>query len=507
MTIAWAEHAAKRFQKRATSKWATPGAMAKDLDPKTIQTPALDLIDQALVEAYNTPDARVIISMPPQEGKSQRASRWFPLWALEQNHNLRVIVTSYEMGMARRHSRWVRNMILMHGGRLNMAIRHDLSSQHEWELAGSATEGGIIAAGLDGAITGRPGDMLIIDDPVKNRQAADSKTVRDNAWDFWTETASTRLSPGAPVVLILTRWHHDDLAGRLQAAEDGHLWKVINIPAQADHNPEHEDPDRRVDALDREPGEFMRSARLRTGKQWEAIKVRSGPRTWSSLYQGRPTADEGGLFPTEVWSRYDIPQHIVRADGAHVVLYGHEDVEMVQSWDMAFKDTKQSDYVVGQVWLRRGVHVYLLDQVRGRMNFNATVQAVLDLSAKWPQAVAKFIEDKANGPAIMNMLNTKVMGMIPIEPEGSKYARASAISPLVHSKNVHIPTAELAPWVGDFVQEHKDFPNGANDDQVDCDSQAVNRLLLLPLLDEQAAVRQAEEFEELDMRGYSISPY
>ena len=464
------------------STWPSPGALAVDLDQRTIQTPALDLIDAELVRLLDTPDGRLIIQMPPQEGKSQRASRRFPLWALEQNPDLRIAIASYEHGVARRWGRAIRDDILQNEGVLRLRVRADLSAQSEWQLEGR--DGGVYSTGVGGALTGRPVDLLIIDDPIKDRLQADSRVYRDRIWDWWTDVASTRLAPGAPCVLILTRWHHDDLAGRLLGAEDGHLWRVLNVPAQADHHPDQD----QVDPLGRAPGEFMRSARGRTPAQWQAIHTRVGSRTWASLYQGRPVPDTGNLFPRDQWARYTTAPWIVRDDGARILpgLAKEPDSELVQTWDFTFKDTKASDYVVGQVWLRRGVNAYLLDQVRDRMTFSESCQAMLDLTARWPQAIAKLVEDKANGPAIMNALRAKVGGLIPVEPEGSKYARATAISPFIESGNVLLPDPAEVPgtaWVADLTEEAADFPAGSHDDQVDALSQAVHRLLLVPLLD------------------------
>lgn len=477
-TLDWIEHAARAFEP-TRRRWATPGDMAAHLDRRTIQTPALDLIDDELVRLADTPDGRLIISMPPQEGKSQRTSRRFPLWALTQNPELRIAIASYELGVARRWGRAIRDDITTHGHDLGLSVRPDLSAQHEWQLDGH--EGGVYSAGIGGALTGRPVDLAVIDDPIKDREQADSEVYRDRVWSWWTDVMATRLAPGAPVVLILTRWHHDDLAGRLLAAEDGHLWRVVNIPAQAEDNPEHPDP------LGREPGDYMVSARGRTGRQWDAIKVRSGSRTWASLYQGHPTPDTGNLFPTDGWARYERPLWIVRDDGARVVPEANSDsdIELVQSWDFTFKDTASSDYVVGGVWMRRGPHAYLLDMVRRRANFSESCQMMLDMTARWPQAIAKLVEDKANGPAILNALRTRVGGLIPVEPEGSKYARAVAISPLVEARNVWLPdptAIEGTAWVTDLTEEARDFPQAAHDDTVDMTSQAVHRLLLVPIL-------------------------
>ncbi|MFC8732168.1 phage terminase large subunit [Luteimicrobium sp. NPDC057192] len=452
--------------------------MAVDLDPKFHRTPALDVINAAITEALTTPDARLIISMPPQEGKSTLATKWAPTWVLTDRPDTRIIIASYAATVARRMGRLIRGEIGTHQATLGVAVADDVAAQHEFQIADHL--GGVYAVGIGGGLTSRPADVLIIDDPLKDRIEADSEVYRDRAWDWWTDVASARLAPGAPVIVILTRWHHDDLAGRLQAAEDGHLWKVVNIPAQADHRPENGE----TDILGRQPGEFMISARGRTTAQWERRKVQAGPRTWAALYQGHPSPLAGDLFP-ETWARYDQPLWIERPDGARSVPgLDTQDAELVQSWDFTFKDTKSSDYVVGQVWLRIGVNAYLLDMVRARLSFTASVDAMLAMTARWPQAVAKLVEDKANGPAIMSSLSSRLGGMIPVEPRGSKYARAAAVSPFVHAHNVHLPEPALLPNVDELTTEAAAFPNGAHDDTIDAMSQALDQLLLAPLLED-----------------------
>jgi predicted phage terminase large subunit-like protein len=143
----------------------------------------------------------------------------------------------------------------------------------------------------------------------------------------------------------------------------------------------------------------------------------------------------------------------------------------VQSWDCAFKDTDGSDYVVGQVWGFKGADKYLLDQDRRRLSFSATVQAIRALSAKWPKASAKLVEDRANGSAVIDTLRHEVSGLIAVDPEGGKEARAHAVSPFVEAHNVYLP--QRASWVDGFVEECAAFPHGAHDDQVDAMSQAL----------------------------------
>jgi predicted phage terminase large subunit-like protein len=432
-------------------RWPTPGALAAELDRRTVRTPALDLIDTELADLLDQPDGRLIISMPPQEGKSTRVAKDFVVWALTRNPDLRIVTASYAQGLANRNGRSVRNLIQANP-QIGLAIAPDNGAASEWTLAGH--EGGVLSVGRGAGVTGRPADMLVIDDPIKDRNEADSRTIRDTCWDWWTDSLSTRLAPGAPVVLILTRWHEDDLAGRLLAAEDGHLWRVINIPAQA------EGPD---DPLGRAPGEYLESARGRTPAQWDAIRVRVGAQTWASLYQGHPSPPDGGLFRRDVWRRWTKLPDLAGAT-------------VVQSWDLAFKDTKTADFVVGQVWAQIGADCYLLDQVRGRWGFTETCDEILNLSAKWPQATAKYVEDKANGPAVIDALRHRVPGLIPVNPEGGKEARAAAVSPLVEAGNVHLPAR--APWVDGLIEEAAAFPNGTNDDQVDALTQALTKLMI-----------------------------
>lgn len=314
-------------------------------------------------------------------------------------------------------------------------------------------------------------NCLIIDDPIKDRQEADSEVIRQTCWDWWTDSLSTRLSPGASVILMMTRWHEADLAGLLQKAEDGHLWRVLNIPAQC------EKPD--TDPLGRKAGEFMASARGRTREQWDAIKVRVGSRTWASLYQGRPAPAEGGMVKRGWWQYYDQPLWIELDNGQRRTL-GMDAVLI--SADLTFKGEDHSDYVAIGVWGRRGPNAYLLDQVRGHYDFPETIRRLEALCARWPDAALKVIEDKANGPAVIATLRHRIPGIVAEIPQGSKVARLAAVSPLIEAGNVHLPNPQLAPWVDDYVEEFAGFPNAAHDDQVDHTTQGLNRLLLQPLL-------------------------
>jgi len=462
---------------KAADRWSTPGELARAIDPSTVQTPALDLIDDALVWAYTTRGARLIISIAPQEGKTVRCSKVGSLWALTRDPQRRIGIVSYAQSLAESAGRDVRNWISGYQGQegtldLKLRIAPDYGSAKRWQLDGH--RGGMICAGVGSGLTGKPLEALVIDDPFADAEQADSAYYRDRVWDWWQSVGSTRLAPGSPAILINTRWHEDDLAGRLLAAEDGHRWRVINIPALADHDPAKG----QSDPLGREPGEWLTSARGRTTAEWEQIRIQAGSRVFAALYQGRPSPDAGNVWQRHWWRRYAEPlwsQH-PEVPGGYLV-NGCD--EVLISVDAAFKDTKSSDYVVMQVWARRGANAYLLDQVRKRLSFTDTVTAFTALVLRWPQASRRLIEDKANGTAVIDSLKAKIPGLVPVTPKESKYARANAVAPFIEAGNVFLPDLKVALFdVEEVITESAGFPNAAHDDIVDAASQALARFFL-----------------------------
>jgi len=262
--------------------------------------------------------------------------------------------------------------------------------------------------------------------------------------------------------VILTRWHEADLAGWLlqrETWEDNETpehWHVVNFPAIAEETAIKIPPTCTLEQDWRSPGDPLCPERYPLPK---LQKFKKNPYFWSALFQQRPSPLDGDYFKRAWWQWYS-----KAPDGMTVAI----------SFDCAFKETTTSDFVVGQVWGKVGADYYLLDQVRDRTDINGTLQMVKSLAAKWPQARAKLIEDKANGSAVIDLLKRKVPGLIAIQPEGGKVVRAVAMSPYVQSGNVYLP--EDRQWVNDLVEEAAAFPNGAHDDQVDAMTQAINWL-------------------------------
>lgn len=437
-----------RRRQQAANAWGTPLAMQQHLHPDYRTTPALQLLNQEITNTLDTPGGRLIISMPPQEGKTELV-RAAVTAQLTRHPGTRVILGSYAQSLASLGGRAIRDNIALHP-ELGIAVDRASHSRSEWGIAGHL--GGVVARGRGAGVSGRAADLLVIDDPLKEGEAA-SRAIRDECWLWWQEGLATRLSPGAPVVVVMTRWHQDDLAGRL-ATLDAHAgWRTINISAQCDV------PD--TDPLGRAAGEYMESARGRTFEQWEQRRRTAGSRTWNALYQGHPTPPRGGIFHRDWWRTWD---ELPPLDG-----------DFCQSWDLTFTGGSTSDWVVGQVWERRGAHMWLIDQVRGHWTFTQTLDQIARLTAKWPQAAAKYVEAKANGPAVIDALHDKIGGIIPVTPRAGKTERANAVTPLCEAGNVHLPSTAARPWAGDLHEELADFPNGVHDDQVDALTQALSQ--------------------------------
>lgn len=420
-------------------------------------------MEEFLAAVARKESPRLMLCMPPRHGKSELASRRFPAYVFGRYPDMSVIGTSYSADLASRNNRDVQRV-------MEQPEYHEifpdtrLATKSSRSAAGSYLRnsdlfeileyrGSYRSAGVGGGITGMGGNILIVDDPFKDRAEADSVTIRAKVWDWYTSTLYTRLAPGGGIIVINTRWHMDDLSGRLLEAArtgEGDQWRVVNFPAIAEEEEKY-----------RKQGEALHPERYPLD-QLLSIRKAIGTRDWEALYQQHPVPDGGAIFKQE-W--LDFYQKLPPAPE-----------QWLASWDLTFKDAAVSDYVVGQVWCARGADYYLVDQVRGQWDFVETLSQVTALVKKWPQARRVLVEDKANGPAVLSTLQGQVPGLIPVEPDGSKTARAYAVTALFEAKNVHLPAAAISPWVKDYVAELLQFPAGAHDDQVDATTQALRAL-------------------------------
>jgi predicted phage terminase large subunit-like protein len=419
--------------------------------------PHAELVCSALERVERGECKRLILCMPPRHSKSETVSKKFPAWYLGKRPDREVILACHTDTLACDFSRIARGTFREWGKRLwDLELNPESQAVDRWGIAGH--RGSMVAVGIGGPITGRGAHLAIVDDPFKNWQEAMSPTIRANILQWYKSTLRTRLAPGGAIIIVMTRWHEEDLVGTLlkemqKGDPEADQWEIINLPAEAEEN----------DPLGRKPGEWLWSGRF-SDSDYRSTKATLGPYLWGGMYQQHPSPLEGNIFKREWWQYFNQWPNLEEFD------------EIIQSWDMAFKDQKENDFVVGQVWGRKAADKYLLDTTVGHLSFVETLQAVKNMSAKWPTSYAKYVEDKANGPAVINTLHSQVSGLIAVEPMGSKEARAVAASPQVQSGNVYLPSPMLALWVEDFVNELAAFPTGSHDDQVDACTQALLQL-------------------------------
>ncbi|MEU1134246.1 terminase family protein [Streptomyces sp. NPDC005900] len=269
----------------------SPGSMSAILtDGKEQQARHLDLIDDVFRDIARGRPRKVLITMPPRHGKSRRAARWAPLWFLARHPDRRVMIASYSADLADDHGRWIRDAINSYGPQLGIALHAGSKAANRFDLAhpdtGDRFEGGLVTAGVGGGLTGKGAHLAIVDDPIKDAADAESPTMRRRLWDWWTSVLNTRIEPGGSILVIQTRWHEQDLAGRILAGEDADDWTILDLPAICDSD---------NDALGRAVGEALWPRRYAV-KALEKIRRAVGERVWWSLYQQKPRPLEGGVW-------------------------------------------------------------------------------------------------------------------------------------------------------------------------------------------------------------------
>lgn len=453
------------------------------IEPATpyIESWFIDAIAEHLEAVSKRQIKRLIVNIPPRMLKSISISIMWPVWSWIAKPSERFIFSSYSDDLSTKHSVDRRTIIksdwYQHNWSRVFKLSKDQDEKHEFQ---NDKRGVMIASSVGGPPFGKGADVLIGDD-LLNPEDARSDTKRETVNRFFDDTFASRLNDpktGA-IVLVMQRLHDEDIAGKLLVDKD---WDRLILPMEYEGVRSRtvlgwSDPRKTI-------GEPLHPARF--GPAEIANCKARGSYIWNGQYQQRPAPEEGALFKRHYWQYWQpaganlSPIRVRFPDGETrdvpaVTLPGRFD-EVLQSWDAAFKGLDDSDFVVGQVWARTGANRYLLDQRRARMDFPATLQAVRALSREYPEAQAKLIEDKANGPAVISMLKNEIVGLIPVNPQGGKFSRASAVAPQCESGNVYLPHPALMPWVDAMIDEFASFPNGSNDDCVDAASQSLARM-------------------------------
>ncbi len=420
---------------------------------------------------------RLMLLMPPRQGKSELASRNFPAWHMGQYPDHEIIACSYNVSLAMGFSRKVKQIIedpnyvqVFPGARLDPKNQ----STEEWALEGA--RGGYVAAGIGGPITGKGAHVLVIDDPVKNAEEADSADAREKIWEWYNSTAYTRLAPGGGVLVIQTWWHDDDLAGRLQTMmkeghDDEHVdqFEVVKYPAIAEHDEWYDpetrkivevEPEHPARRLYRRCGEALHPARYDLNKLLRIKAQNKGGRWWSALYQQNPVPDDGAYFLKENFRREAIP------DKARANVY--------IAWDFAITSKKQSDYTVGTVGLQDEHDMLHVAEVIRFKSGDALfiVEAILNLTERWySHNLLLGFEDGQIYRAIEALLKKRMRerkvypSIVVLKPITDKMARARPLQGRMQQGMVSFN--RVGEWFDPLRTEMLRFPAGIHDDQVD----------------------------------------
>lgn len=424
---------------------------------KWAEPPHLTLITDVLEHAATTPNSRVMLVTPPRHGKSMTTSQFFPSWHVLKFPDKRIILSSYSGGFAASWGRKVRNLVMEWGPYMDLLLDPASKASDEWYVW--KHDGGMLTTGMEGGATGRGADLLLIDDPIKDALQARSKVYRERAWDWWLSTIGTRLEPGASVVLIQTRWHEDDLAGRILEAEAAE-WKVIVLPAVAEIG----------DPLGRAIGEPLWPARY--DSRWmERERIRIGPYWWSALFQGRPAPADGQVFH-RAGIRFFTDDPQLNAYVLHSPIVGAPDVLrpkagclIYQTVDLAVTEDESNDYTVISTWaLTQKAELLWLNCVRAHVEGPDQLPLVHKEFERFHPAYIG-VEDTQYQLAFVQALRAKGLPVKRLKPRGDKYARALTAGALWDAGKVF--TERNASWAAEVHEEAIGFPHARHDDAVD----------------------------------------
>ncbi|GGN39551.1 hypothetical protein GCM10010109_67620 [Actinoplanes campanulatus] len=473
-----AEARAKRDANR--KRWPSPLDMAADLDPPRLdengdragawRTPALELINTALVDLAEGREKRLAAFMSPQEGKSTTVSFWFPLWLLTcVNPNLRILIISYSDEMARRWGAEIKDALERWSGDegtidLGLRLRKDSRAAGRWNIAGH--KGSVYCAGIAGSITGKPGDVILVDDPLKNMSEAQSEKIREKAMSVYRSAIVPRLGPSARMGWIQTCWHESEPIRQILANEgerkNGGRWRTITIPAIADS------PN---DDLGRKIGEWQESARGE--RDWAGIRKTVGEYVFSALYQQRPSPAEGNLFK-RIWWRYW--SHAPQTGASPRLDLGGRIFDLQDCWRFATVDlansTKTSgDWTVISAWARSiDGDLVLLDRTRAKIGEIDHFTHARPLVQRW-QLDTLYVEQSQYGTTLVREATNDRVPIAPLVADTDKLSRALPASAWASNGRIWLPAG--ADWIKTWVDEFAGFPNAAHDDQVDTLAYAV----------------------------------
>lgn len=387
---------------------------------------------------------RLMIFEPPRHGKSEMTTVRYPIWRLQAAPSMRIIIGAYNQTLANKFSRKARRIAAD-----RIQISSDRSAVEDWE---TVQGGGVRAVGVGGGITGQGGNLIIIDDPVKSREEAESLAYRDRVWDWYRDDLYTRLEPGGAIILIMTRWHEDDLAGRLEqdAQNGGEKWEVLTLPALAEAN----------DPLGRQAGEALCPERF-SADDLDGIKTVLGIRSFTALYQQRPQPAEGAMFKRHWFETVEAAP---------------EGLSWVRYWDLAASTKTTADYTASAaVALAKDGTLYIRDVIRDRWEWPDAKRVIVQtmISEGGRHGIEKALHGIAAVQDLRRERSVAHIALSGIDVDKDKVSRALPWAARAEALKVKLVRGA---WVSLFLDEVCAFPQGTHDDQVDTVSGGVQMI-------------------------------
>ena len=419
---------------------------------------------------------RLMVLMPPGTAKTTYANVCFVPWVMGRRRRRNIIAVSYAAPLAKKFGRRSRQIVRSPEYReiFGAGLSESNSAVDDWSLDNEST---YMSGGILSGVTGNRADGLLIDDPIKGREDADSKTIRDKTWEEYLSSLRSRLKPRAWIVMILTRWHEDDPAGRILpegyrgesgwiTARDGERWYVLCLQAQC----ERED-----DPLGRDAGEYLWTEWFPV-EHWEAEKRAQGSRNWSSLYQQRPSPEEGSILKRHWWRDWSGDDGRAAIKGSSPDKPPHV-VAKIQVWDTAFEDGEDNDYSACTTWGvfyddKKAPNLIMLSAWKDKLEYPDLRKRAAELHKKHKPDIL-LIEKKASGHSLIQDLRRAFPATVAFQPKGDKVSRAHTVSALLEAGRVWF--ASNRSWAHEVIDECAVFPNGAHDDYVDTVVMALDR--------------------------------
>lgn len=398
----------------------------------------LQRLTEKLIDVAEGRTKRLAVFMPPRHGKSELISKYFPAWYLGNNPDKRIILCGYEADFAASWGAKVRNLLDEYGYIYGVSVDGKSAARNRWDIQDNI--GGMVTAGVGGPITGKGASILIIDDPVKNAEQANSETYREKAKDWYRSTAYTRLEPTGSVIVIQTRWHEDDLGGWLinESDED---WEVLSLPAIDD------------------TGNALWPDRFNHSKLMQ-IKKELGEYWFSAMYQQEPQPLEGGVLKRD-WLQYTDPNTVYLDNATRYT-----------GWDLAISEKETADYTCScTLAVAADGHIYILDWTRDHIDFPTQQRLVPQIQQRWDSALIG-IEDNAYQAALPQALRGLRLPIKTRTAVRDKVTKIQSTFTLFEQGLVHLPLDH--PLLGEFENEYAMFPTGKHDDLLDATEMALS---------------------------------